>query len=323
MANKFDSEMLKRFGLEETAKPEQVKAAYAKRMEEAKGLLAEADDPQKLLGEAARLEAEAQAYESAKFDGDEPGKEPHVVMRKLASRFRRFAGLPEPEAAPAVAGPVAAEAAPFAGAETPEEEKKEAEQLQKLAVKFGLDPVRATRAQILGAATAGSVPAASMPALVQAEVDKRMKMEADKQERVQAVTLATDLASRACRAGYPVDQKDDLISFATNNLASAEKLVKPFLDKDAELMGRVTFSGAPSGAGASAARPQGTGQPQVKIVNGVGVVKMGQGLSQAARAKVAAAKSAGKPLAYEAALDEVRAEKPELWEQYQQEQANS
>lgn len=325
MARRFDEEMAKRFGVAPDASPEVVAAAYAKRMEEAKGLLSEEEDSGKLLAESTRLEEEAQAYEDAYGEGEEDAApKPHVVMRKLAARLAHLARMGdntvqvptdgEPPGHEVVEQEEDGPVEPFAGKETPEEEaaeeaairarmqsfeeeEEEAEHLAKMAVRFGLDPKTARRREILRASAAGSVSVSKMEKVADQRVQKALADAEQKRQKMERRKEAELLARDAVEGGYPADQEKDLVAFAVSSPEAARRSMKVYLDKKVELFSRVTRMGGPSGA----SRPAPNSSVEVREHGTTRVVKLSMDLSSMAKAY----QSKNKGMKYEQALDEV------------------
>lgn len=324
MAKKFDEEMAKRLGLDEGADADTVRKALGRRMDEARGLLAGEDDDKKLLDEARRLDEEAAAYETA-FGAGGAGDEPHVGMRRLAAKMRRMAGVEEPE--PAVASRLEDE--PFAGKETPDEEAAEGEfvgrmkaeglpddeakQMARMGRRFGLDLRRATRRTIFAAAAAGSVPAARVETLVNQKLAEALEMERRKQEQRDRVDRATRLFETAVAGGYPADMREEFVTFATSNLDAAQKVFATYIKQAGQLFDRITHAGGPAGTGRPSGGGVGTASTMIRQHGAIRVVKYACDFAEAAK-KLARDKG----IKYEAALDQVQRERPELYEQYLQ-----
>lgn len=183
-----------------------------------------------------------------------------------------------------------------------EEEKDEKAMAKTLAAKLGL-PATASMKEILTAAAAASVPLSKMSVMVEKQVAERFAAEQKRREKQEAKDRAEKLAASAIRGGYDPADKKALIEFATTNFAAAERSVAHFLKNADQLYGRVVP--------ASTERPSGQSDVQVKQMGGVRVVKYGVSLS--AEAKALAAKE---KISYEAALDRVVKERPELYQSY-------
>lgn len=261
---RFEEETMKKLGLEAGADDEAVKQAYAAKMEEAKEMLAEEDDPDSMKKMAAEMEELAKHYEAAYEEGPEAG--PHVVMKKLAKKLAKMA----------------AGDSPFGGKETPEEEaaeghkmeeadgdaehkmeeeegakmeeaKMEKKHLRALANRMGVRiPDRATSRQMYDAISAATVPAAQLPILVDARVKQAMLEKDQARAKEETRSKAKLLVEAMIEGGYPEDNRKDFLNYASDpkNYASAEAIAKPFLKTLGDtsvLFSKLTASGAPTG----------------------------------------------------------------------------
>lgn len=247
----FESEVMGQLGLEAGADDEAVKAAYARKMEEAHKMLADGD-PAGMSKMAEQLEALAAHHEAA--FGSDADQSPPMVMRKLAARLAKLS-MEE-------GGEDDKEKMEDDQEGAMKHEKDDAEKMEaKLRREYSLLanrlnvklPDSATSKQMFDAISAATVPAAQLPVLVDARV-KQALFERE-QARVQADTAAKAkaLVEAAIEGGYPEAQRSALLTFASDpkSYAAAEAMVKPFLGGIGEnslLFSRMTSGGAPSGA---------------------------------------------------------------------------
>lgn len=253
MALTFEAQVMGMLGLEAGADDEAVKAAYARKLEEAKAMLADGE-PEAMKKMADDLMALAGHHEAA--FGEPEG--PHVAMRKLAERLSKMAG-PEDEAK--MEGDKEEPAKMEDKKEEGEhmEEAKMEQQLRReysaLANRLGVRlPDGATSKQMFDAISAATVPAAQLPVLVDARV-KQQLLERDRaQAKATAEAKAKVLVEAAIEGGYPEEQRSALLNFASDpkSYAAAEAMVKPFLKgalgENSLLFQKMTASGAPQGA---------------------------------------------------------------------------
>lgn len=242
-------------GLDATSNAKAVRAAYVARFE-GEAAKAMEEDAYNYEEAAKRMEEEAQAYEDAAFEEEEGGESPHVVMRKMAAKFRKLAKLEDP---------------PFGGKESPEEEAAEDRargmeadgkddekameaakpQLQAMARRLGVT-VRsgASAKQLFEAISAAAVPASQIGTMVQDQV-KRAMMERDKETaRADAKRRAQSLVDAAVAGGYPEANRQSLLSFATTDYEGAVAMCRTFIgegEPSAQLFSRMTEGGAPIG----------------------------------------------------------------------------
>lgn len=254
MAN-YEKTVMAKLGLEAGADDEQVKAAYAKKLEEGRKMLEEGE-PDSMKKMADEMEELAGHYEAA-YQDEAPEDSPHVVMRKMAGRLAKLAAGDAPSE-----GKEAMEEEPAEKMEAPKEEEKMEDdakmqaalraEYSALANRLGVRlPEGASAKQMFDAISAATVPAAQIPTLVDARVKQAM-MERD-QNALKAETKlkAEALVSAAIEGGYPKEQRSALLNFASDpkSYAAAEAMVKPFLGTTGEsaLFQKLTASGAPLG----------------------------------------------------------------------------
>lgn len=195
------------------------------------------------------------------------------------------------------------DAAADAALDADDEEKQEKAALSALAKKHGLPPT-ASRREILMAANAGSIPAARVAALVDAKVNERFAAERRERAKKETAERAEKLAARAVRGGWTGDIKD-LAAFARTNFSAAERMVADFLKKESALYSRVT------GEAVAEERASSGDDVRVRQIGTTKVVKHAVSISSEAKA---IAKKDG--ISFEAAMDRVVRERPELYQSY-------
>jgi hypothetical protein len=254
----FSEKLLAMLGLDAGADETAVQAAFAKKMEDAAKCMAE-DEPDSMKKMADEMEQLAKHYEEAYEEGPEAG--PHVAMKKLAARLGKMAaGDDKPE--------------------EKEEKKEEKEAMEKddeakmeltlrreygaLASRLGVNlPEGATSKQMFDAISAATVPAAQLPALVDARV-KQVMMEKDQARlKEEAKIKAKALVDMAIAGGYPEEQRNALLNFASEpkSYAAAEAMVSSFIkvtENNSSLMfSKMTAAGAPLGVDPRKESPMG------------------------------------------------------------------
>lgn len=249
---------LKKFiKFEEAADDKTVKQAVLSKMEDEAASAMEGDDAYNYEEAAGRLEEMAKAYEDAKFaKDDDEGEEPHVAMRRYASKFRRMS-------APKLEG--------AGGADKDKEEKKEEAyervklaELRPVAARLGIAGIeRMSSKQIFDAIEASAVPTSKIGELVTRGVAEALKKE---KERVSAETYAQRAEQLVSLAvGMPDNQKAALTRLAADpqHFEAAEGMVQSFLRSTGALtpdatvlMSRMTGAGNPLALPAGVARAQ-------------------------------------------------------------------
>jgi hypothetical protein len=211
-------------------------------------------------------------------------------MRKMAAKFRKL-GVGD-------VGATAMGDAPFGGKETASEEAAEEkakmesnakENMQAFARRLGIHlPAGSSSHQMMAAIQAAAVPASQIPSIVQAQVKAALAEEKNKRTAMETADKARILVRAAIDGGYPRENEQALMSFASDpkNFAAAEAMAKPFL-RGAEtslLFSRMTAGGAPHGVDG---RQTTVGGPDQRIVamsalgNGARAMVYGEKLSGA------------------------------------------
>lgn len=268
--------------MEEGADDKEIKQAVMDSVDEEAAKAMEGDDLYNYGDAATRLEEMAKCYEDANMEDDD-GESPHVTMRKMAAKFRKL-GVDNMAAPPFGDKP----------AEEPAEHSKmEAaakDNMQAFARRLGVQlPAGSSSQQMMAAIQAAAVPASQIPALVQAQVKQALAEEGQKRVAMETADKARVLVRAAIDGGYPKENEQALISFASDpkNFAAAEAMAKPFL-RGAEtslLFARMTAGGAPHGVDSRQA-PIGGGLDQRVVAmsalgNGAKAVVYGERLSSA------------------------------------------
>lgn len=250
---------LKKFiKFEESADDKTVKAAVMSKMEDEAAAAMEGDEGYNYEEAAGRLEEMAKAYEDAKFaKDDEDGEEPHVAMRRYASKFRRMS-------------------APKLEGGEDKDKKEEAYERAKLAE---LRPVagrlgiagadKMSSKQLFDAIEASAVPTSKVAELVATSVKKALEAEKVRASAETYEKNASDLVALA--VGMPDNQKAAIKRLAADpqHFEAAQGMVQAFLKSTGAvvpdttvLMSRMTGAGAPltlpTGAARAVAPPAGS-----------------------------------------------------------------
>lgn len=243
---------LKKFiKFEEAADDKTVKAAVMSKMEDEAAAAMEGDEGYNYEEAAGRLEEMAKAYEDAKFaKDDEDGEEPHVAMRRYASKFRRMAAPTKLEGA--------------ADGEKKEEayERAKLAELRPVASRLGIVGAEGMSSkQLFDAIEASAVPTSKVAELVATSVKKALEAEKVRASAETYEKNATELVALA--VGMPDNQKAAIKRLASDpqHYEAAHGMVKAFLKSTGAvepdttvLMSRMTGAGAPLTLPASAAR---------------------------------------------------------------------
>lgn len=234
--NSMNPEMMKRLGLSADASDDDKKAAFKKFTTECAARMSEIE------GEEAKKMADDLDAMSA-YAGDDGES-----MKKLASKFRRFASEPSTS-------------------DDDKKEEKAKEEMKALAQKLGITlPATArTSAQMFSAISAAPAPAAERNEVVDATAratrERLEKLEAAEATRVAAATAEREqrlsmFADLAIEGGYPKEKRDALIKFARADFDGAYAVVEPLLPKQTgapkEMFVRLSANGAPLGKGQEA-----------------------------------------------------------------------
>lgn len=268
------SKLSKFVKFEEGADDKAIRQAVLSKMEE-ESVKAMEEEGYNYGDGAAALEDMARAYEDAQMDEEGGSEAPHVTMRRMASKFRRMAKMAEvegnggsgqePVSGQHAGGESVKEKAtygdpPFGGKESASEEaaeEKAKDQMQAFAQRLGVTvPANASSAQIMDALKAATVPASSLPTLVEAQVKRALadqdakRIAFDTQEKAKALIASLD--------GYPEENKKALLAFASDpkTYEAAVAIAKPFMKAGAEsaLFERMTTGGNPVAMSGAVAR---------------------------------------------------------------------
>lgn len=267
--------------LDEGADDAAVKQALLQKMEDdAKSAMEEDDAKLDYAALAKQYEDAASSYEDAVYeeDGDDEDEPPHVVMRRLARKFRRLAKTEEATdgddaqqmaadpSSPSVPGehgqdPGSVSEKEKAGFSKMEEEGEEEEAKKSFAAvarRLGVNFSRGMSSeQMLDAISAHAVPASEIPKLVGEQVKRELEAARTAQTRAECAVKAKALVE--AMEGFPASKKKDFLKLASDpaTYEMAVALAKPFLggkEIESVLFTRLTAAGAPLGALPESAR---------------------------------------------------------------------
>jgi Mu-like prophage I protein len=284
MATKL-SKLARYVHMEEDADDKAIKQAVMANVDEEAAKAMEGDDLYNYDEAASRLEEMAKCYEDANMEEEDDAEPSHVTMRKMAAKFRKLGKMGDP---------------PFGGKETPSEEAAEEkakmesaakENMQAFARRLGVQlPAGASSQQMMAAIQAAAVPASHIPTLVQAQVKQALAEEQQKRVAAETVDRARVLVRTAIDGGYPKENEQALMSFASDpkNFAAAEAMAKPFVRgaETSALFARMTAGGSPHGVDGRVSTFAGPDQRVVTMSalgNGAKAVIYGEKLSTAVR----------------------------------------
>jgi hypothetical protein len=262
------AQLAKFVGMEEGADDAAIKQALAKKMEsEAMGAAGEDKFP--YADHAAKLEEAARQYEDAQYEeeGGE-GDAPHVVMRKMAAKFRRMAKLDEGDHAEPDGDE--GEKQKEMARHLEDEQKKTAMALaDRLGVKLGAG---LSSVQMFDAVRASAVPASQIPSLIDARVAQLMAARDEKAQRDATGAKAARLVDAAVAGGYPEAQKTALLKAASDPalFEAIAASVKGYVDggagSDPRLFEQITHGGAPGGGSAATRASSASAGPDRRVV---------------------------------------------------------
>lgn len=228
--------------MEEGADDAAVKSALAKKMDD-EAMSAMEEETYAYDDEANKLEEMAKAYEDANMEEEGDDTPPHLVMRKMAAKFRKLGKMGDP---------------PFGGKETPSEEAAEKKEEEKAKMEDESEAKMATMEASLRA--------------TQAKLEKLEKAEADRAkliEREREIAFER-LADQAVAGGYPKEARGALIKFARTDLDGARASVAHLLPKGApeHLFDRVSRQGGPINGDTSSRVIAGPAKPRSVMAMG-------------------------------------------------------
>jgi hypothetical protein len=294
--------------MEEGADDTAIKQAVMDNVDEEAAKAMEGDEAYNYGDAASRLEEMAKCYEDANMEDDD-GEPPHMTMRKMAAKFRKL-GVENMSMSSMGDGATCAgcgerwpcsdsQRKDISGSERAKHhlskmdndgaESAAKENMQAFARRLGVQlPTGASSQQMMAAIQAAAVPASQIPSLVQAQVKQALAEEQHKRVAMETANKARVLVSAAIDGGYPKENEQALMSFASDpkNFAAAEAMAKPFLrgGETSLLFARMTAGGAPHGVDARQAPIGGLDQRIVQMSalgNGAKAVVYGERLSSA------------------------------------------
>jgi hypothetical protein len=243
----------KHLGLMDSATDAEVKQAFARKMEEAKACLEGDDDAGKFKRFAESSEEMAKHYEDA-YAGDDKAEgkeEPHLTMRRFATKFRKLAAEPGEKAAKG-GEPDADDAKKMEEGKKAEEQRMErrlVEEYSALAARLQV-PVRAgmSSTELKTAINAVSLTASELPGLVEKHTQKIL-MERD--TKLSQVELERRARAMVDALDVPKTRADALYAFAITPgmFDQALETAKAFPLKPQvtpQLFERITVAGAPA-----------------------------------------------------------------------------
>jgi hypothetical protein len=242
-------------GMEPTANPKEVRRAFVQHFED-EAKKAAMEEGYNYEEQAKHLEEMAKSYEDAKFEEEEGEADaPHVVMRKMATHFRKLAKMGDPpfggKETPSEEAAEEATKHEGEGAEMEEEDDKDKDEEKKAAMamakRLGL-PAKSSLRQIAMAMEGRTTSLDKVGKLESriAEMEAQRATEV-RNERARSAFLAFDSAVSQGRT--KPEKRDVFIAAYQRNPKDAEALLfapGTFASKEV-LMHRMTAGGAPLG----------------------------------------------------------------------------